>query len=508
MPYISNPTLQTQNLPGPPSHFDAPYSDNFILGSTLLQDYPNLLSTYFRNGGKPVPFLNKITAMGFIKGNMKSSDSPFTGHYEKPRPKNFFGISAIVSGGGTTGQAIIVSILATDMRVQVDQFSVSHYYSRPRKGENYQFADGNIYRITNKDITTVPSLHQLTLQPRLSTVNTNAGIVVGAKCFYVNPDKGEGTAQIGPLQGDRFKYQNGFTIIDETEVVSGSNQTTGVAFKPVPGNSNLLYLEGIEDTEIRHEQAKSNMWLWSQLSDQLTDFSTALNTTVGLKGSEGLIPFIISSGRIINFTDVDSYDIDDIFAVTNYYHDLALGTETVMLLKGRNLINRTSLLFKQFLDNTKVSYVVADSYMKEGMRNAQALDPMFNSEAMFVSLEFSGYRIGHINFVETALAEFNDSWGAGQLGFKDVQIILPIGTFQSEDKSMVPYVGLEWRGTDGYSRQNEVWSTSGAGKIANKGSFVKSLADDVSNMFLRSEIAPHFGLGILMAIQKPTATII
>lgn len=506
MPYTSNTAMQQQTQPGPPTHVQGAYSDNFILGSTLLADYPNLLGTYFRNGGKKVPFLNKIMAMGFL--SKKASDSPLTGHYEKPRTKDYFGISAIISGGGTTGQAIVVSVLATDMRSVVDSFGVTRYYSRPRAGENYNFGDGNQYRIMSKDVTTVPSLHQVTLQPRVSTVNTNAGIVVGARCFYVNPDKGEGTKQIAPLKGDRFKYQNGFTIIDETEVVSGSNQTTKVFFKPVAGKENLLYLEGIEDTEIRHEQAKSNFFLWAQQSDQLTDFSTLLNETVGLKGSEGLIPFMKSSGRVITFTDVDSYDIDDIFAISNYYHDLALGTETVMLLKGRNLINRTSLLFKQFLDNTKVSYVVANEYMAEGMRNAKLLDKEFDSNAMFVSLEFSGYHIGHMNFIESALAEFNDTYGAGQVGYKDVQLVLPIGTFQSEDKSMVPYVGLEWRGVDGYSRMNEVWSTSGAGRIANSGSFTKSLEDDGTNMYLRSEIAPHFALGIQMVINKPAGTII
>lgn len=505
MPY-DNPTLQQQTQPGPPTHVVGGYSDHFILGSTLLADYPHLLPTYFRNVGKKVPFLNKLTAMGFLKRNMTESDSPKTGHYEKPRTKNFFGISAIISGGGTTGQAIVVAILATDMLSVTDTIGNTTLFSRPRKNENYKFGDGNTYKITAKNTATNP--HQITLQPLKSTVNTNAGIVVGAKCAWINPQRGEGAKTMDPLKAQRFKYSNTFTILSEREVISGSNLTTGVSFNPVPGKPNTLCLEGIDDTETRFEEAKSNWFIWGETSDQLTDFSDILNETVPMIGSECLIPYIKAAGYTINFTDTDSYDIDDAFAVSNYYHDIAVGATTVIQLQGRNLANRKDIFLKEFQDNTNISYSLTNSYMKEGMSAAKALDPTFNSEGMFMALDFRGYRIGGLNFVATGMAEFDDTYGMGNLGYKDVQINMPIGTFQSEDKTMVPYVGLEWRGKDGYSRMSEVWSTSGAGKIASVAQFTKCLEDDGYNMFLRSELAPHFGNGIQMVIEKPTATVL
>lgn len=512
MPY-TNPSLQQSQLPGnaatsPPSHVDGGYSDHFILGSTLLADYPHLLPTYFRNTGKQVPFLNKIMAMGFFKRNMTESDSPTTGHYEKPRTKNFFGISAIVSGGGTTGQAIVVSILSTDMINVTDTFGNTSYFSRPRPYENYKFADGNTYKIMSKDTTTVPSLHQLTIKPLKSTVNTNAGITVGAQAVWINPQRGEGAKTVDPLKAQRFKYTNGFTIIPEHEVVSGSNMTTGVSFNPVPGKPNTLYLEGIDDTEARFEQAKSNWFIWGETSDQITDFSSLLNETVPMIGSEGLVPFIKGAGYIINFTDVDSYDIDDAFAVSNYYHDLSVGATMILQLKGRNMINRQDIMLKEFQDNTNISYSLTKDFMSEGMKAAKMVDATFDSNAMFMCLEFNGYRLGHMSFVSTAMAEFNDTFGMALLGYKDVQFDLPIGTFQSEDKTMVPYVGLEWRGKDGYSRYSEVWGRGGAGRIASASQFTKSLDDDGSELFLRSELAQHFGLGIQMVIEKPTSNIL
>lgn len=505
MPY-DNPTLQQQTQPGPPTHVQGGYSDHFILGSTLLADYPHLLPTYFKNVGKKVPFLNKLMAMGFFKRNMQESDSPKTGHYEKPRTKNFFGISAIITAAGGVGLPIVVAILATDMLSVTDTFGTTSRFSRPRKYENYKFADGNTYKIINKDETTNP--HRVTLQPLKSTVNADTGILVGGKCAWINVQRGEGAKTVAPLKAQRFKYSNGFTIMPEREVISGSNLTTGVSFNPVPGKPNTLCLEGIDDTEARFEEGKSNWFIWGETSDQITDFSDILNETVPMIGSECLIPYIKASGYTINFADVDSYDIDDAFAVSNYYHDLAVGTNTVIQLQGRNLANRKDIFLKEFLDNTKISYEVTSSFMKEGMSQAKMIDPQFNSDGMFMALDFRGYHIGGLNFVATGMAEFDDTYGMGQLGWKDVQINIPLGTFQSEDKTMVPYIGLEWRGKDGYSRMNEVWSTSGAGRISSVSQFTKCLEDDGYNMFLRSELSPHFGLGIQFVIEKPAATVI
>jgi hypothetical protein len=225
-------------------------------------------------------------------------------------------------------------------------------------------------------------------------------------------------------------------------------------------------------------------------------------------GSECLIPYIKSSGYVINFADVDSYDIDDAFAVSNYYHDLSVGTETVLQLQGRNLANRKDIFLKEFQDNTNISYSLTSQYMSEGMAKAKMIDKGFNSEGMFMALDFRGYRIGGLNFVATGMAEFDDTYGMGRLGWKDVQINMPLGTFQSEDKTMVPYIGLEWRGKDGYSRMNEVWSTGGAGRVASIAQFNKCLEDDGFNLFLRAELAPHFALGIQFVIEKPSATVI
>lgn len=505
MPY-DNPTLQQQTQPGPPTHVQGGYSDHFILGSTLLADYPHLLPTYFQNVGKKVPFLNKLMAMGFFKRNMQASDSPKTGHYEKPRTKNFFGISAIISGGGTAGEAIVVALLATDMLSVTDTFGTVSRFSRPRKYEVYKAEDGNSYKVMNKDETTNP--HRITLQPKKSTVNTNAGILVGGKFAYINVERGEGSKTVAPLKAQRFKYSNGFTIMPEREVISGSNLTTGVSFNPVPGKPNLLCLEGIDDTEVRFEEAKSNWFIWGETSDQITDFSDILNETMPVPGSEGLIPYIKAAGYTINFGDVDSYDIDDAFAVSNYYHDLSVGVSSVIQLQGRNLANRKDVFLKEFQDNTNISYSLTNQFMKEGMAAAKTLDPKFTSNGMFMALDFSGYRIGSLNFIATSMAEFDDTYGMGKMGWKDVQINMPLGTFQSEDKTMVPYVGLEWRGKDGYSRMNEVWSTSGAGRIASVSQFTKCLEDDGYNMFLRAELAQHFGNGIQMVIEKPTAMVI
>lgn len=472
------------------------HADIFILGSTLLADNPNLLPQYFNSFAEKPTFLSKIKALGFGK-RAKASSSPITGHYEKGRMTNVFTVGAIETAASGAGDDIEIALAAGDMQQFTDELGTVHYWSRPRATEIWEFADRNQYRIESKDETVNP--HTLILKPLKSTVNANTGITVGAKAAFSNPSKGEATGQIAPTRRSRHKYQNTFAILDDTQLVSGTNLTTKVSFTPVPGKPNLLYLEGVEDMEILHEKAKSNLWLFGQTANNITDYSAPLQTNVPVRNSEGLIQFGLGSGKDYQY-DPNSYDLDDIYAMSDYYHDMGIGTDTVMLMQGRNLNRKIDFLMKDFLDNSYVSYLVADRYMSEGMRNAKTLNPDFNSEAMFLALEFGGYRLGGMNFVQVPVNEFNNTQGHGAIGYMDWQVGIPLGSFKDADGADQFYMGYEWRGAEGYDRENEVWINGGAGKDR---VVTKSSEFDVQNTYIRSEIAPHFGNGVQVFIQRP-----
>jgi len=508
MPY-TNSNLEKGNVNNgtnnPPTHVEGGYGDVFILGSTLLADNPQILPEYFKQAGYGVSTLAKIRAFKFGRLNMsRAVQGPVTQHYEKPRPNNLIVLGSVVSV--IDAKTVKVYLTADQMDQETNYAGQTVYYSRPRITEIWSLGNGNKYRVIDKDITTNPALHAVTLQCGVGATAA-ADIVQGAKLFYVAPGKGEATGQISSLRSTQYKYQNTFHILDETHLVSGTNMTTEVRFKPVPG-SNLLYLEGLKDAEMRHEMAKGNVWMFGSQATNWTDFSSPLNTNVPVGGTEGLVDYARKWGYDFAY-DPANLTEDDLYAISSYYNDVRISASEVMLFEGYNVnIN----FQKAFADKINYTWVagVSDRYMSDAVRRAQSLDNGFSTEGMFLNLGIDGFRVGNLTFLQTKAEEFSNAQGPGAVGFKDVFIAVPFGKSSEEDAQGVPYVGYEYRGTDGYSRENEVWINAGAGNgraVTSAGEikaiFAKSTQYDVQNTYMRSEIAAHFALGSSFVLGHP-----
>jgi hypothetical protein len=508
MPYQGlNPQLEKGNVNtgiNPPTAVDGGYGDVFILGSALLADNPQILPTYFKQAGYPVSTLAKIRAFKFGRLNMsRAVQGPVTQHYEKPRPNMVMIVGSIISN--PSGNTIQFALTSDQMDQEVNYAGATVYYSRPRPGEVWGIGNGNKYLVTAKDTTTNPALHYITVQ-----VNTGAtalaDITTGTKLFYVSTMFAEGTAQPDSLRLLQYKYQNTFAICKETNLVTGTNMTTEVRFQPVPG-SNLLYLEGVKDEEMRHEMQKGNIFMFGSQATNWTGTSTYTGTAP-IQGTEGLVDFARKWGYDFAY-DPNNLTIDDLFAISGYYNDIRVTTSEIMLFEGYNV----NIAFqKYFADIINYSWVagVSDRYMGDAITRAKSLDNGFDTEGMFINLGIDGFRVGNFTFLQTKAEEFSNAQGAGAVGYKDVFIASPFGKASDSDAQGVPYVGYEYRGTDGYSRENEVWMIGGAGNgraITSAGEmkaiFSKSIADDVQLLFLRSEIAPHFALGSSFILGHP-----
>jgi len=503
-----NPQLEKGNVntgANPATAVDGGYGDVFILGSTLLADNPQILPTYFKQAGYPVSTLAKLRAFRFGRLNMnKATQGPITQHYEKPRPNMVMVVGAIISN--PSGNTIQFALTADQMDQETNYAGQTVYYSRPRVTEVWRLGNGNSYRVTAKDTTTNPALHYITVQ--CSTGATAAAdITTGTKLFWVATASGEGTAQPDGLRLLQYKYQNTFHICKETHLVSGTNMTTEVRFQPVPG-SNLLYLEGLKDEELRHETQKGNVFMFGSQATNWTDTSTYLSTTVPVPGTEGLVDYARKWGYDFAY-DPNNLTIDDLFAISSYYNDIRITTSEVMLFEGYNVNINFQKYFSDIINYTWVAGV-SDRYMGDAIKRAKSLDNGFDTEGMFINLGIDGFRVGNFTFLQTKAEEFSNAQGAGAVGYKDVFIASPFGNASESDAQGVPYVGYEYRGADGYSRENEVWILSGAGTERAvtsagelRGIFTKSLADDVRLTFLRSEIAPHFALGSSFILGHP-----
>lgn len=486
MAAYTNPALQQGNMapgnPNTPTHVEGGYGDVFILGSTLLADNPQLLPDYFKQAGYPITTLAKIKSFQFGRLNLnRAVEGPVTGHYEKPRPNNVLTLGA----GATTVNATTVRIQLTadEMDNEVDYAGNAVRYSRPRVSEVWSLGNGSKYRIIAKDDTVNP--HTITLQAGNGAIAATE-IVAGAKMFYVGTVKGEATGQVSSLRNRQYKYQNTFWICDETHIVSGTNMTTAVQFKPVPG-SNLLYLEGVKDAEMRHELQKGMIWMFGSKAANWTDFSTPLKATVPIAGTQGFLDGALENGFDFEY-DPNDFTEDDLYEITSYYHDIRVGTNELMMFEGNGVNKRLEIALKDRINYTWVAGV-SDRYMADQMRNAKSLDSEFDPEGMFINLGIKGLSLNNFTILQTEASEFSNFQGAGAVGYKDVFIVAPFGKAGNADNT--PYIGYEWRGTEGYSRENEVWINGGAGPDR---VVTKSSEFDVRNTYMRSEIAPHFAL--------------
>lgn len=495
MPAYNNPGLQQGNEP---THIESAQGDVFVLGTTLLQDNPQLLSTYFKQSGYPMTTLSRIRSFGMGRLNRRGVEGPVTGHYEKPRPNETFTVGAVIS---STGNQVVIELSEDDMVTETTPFQTA-VFSRPRVTEAWGFvAGGAQYRIIEKDTTVEP--HQLTLEANIADFDPEDEIVAGVKGFYIATLKGEGTGQVEPLRVRQYKYQNTFWITDETDIVSGSHMTTAVRFNPVPG-SNLLWLEGIEDMEMRHEEAKGKIWMFGQNAEAWTDYSQPLKSNVPVPGTQGLLAYALENGYDLEY-DPNDFGEDDIRAIAQYYSDIRVGASEIMLMQGFGINQRIE---KFWADKLNYNWVigVSDRYMQEGVRNARMADTnnTFSEEGMFINLGVTGFAMGHKTFLQMESPEFSYAQGAGAVGYTDWMVAAPFGV-AGENADRTPYLGYEWRGTEGYSRENEVWCETGAGSraITRKGDFYKTSEFDAHRTYLRSEIAPHFALGEQFVVVHP-----
>lgn len=497
MATYSDPAMQQNQTP---SHLEMGAADLYILKSDLLREHPNLLPTYFKQGGKQFTTMDMLNVLQFGRLSKSPSDSPYTGHWEKPITKNLVHIGSI--GAGSKASEAIITLDASDMFTVDNGVGGTFTKSRPRVSEVLDSGvPGVKFRITAKNKA---------VNPNTITIESNDGsspqAVLGAGDVLniVATVKGEYTGQPTPLQPLRYRYQNTFWITADTDMISGSNLTTRVGFNVVPG-SNKLYLEGMDDMEDRHQYAKGMVWMFGSQADNWTDFSAPLDETVPIFGTEGLYDGVSNSGFNLLYDDT-AFGRADLRELVNYYQSINLSTTDILLLQG--------LTARQILEDDiegLVDYTwcigISDAYIARGRESqwGAAMGKDYNPQGMFLNMGVTGIVVDGYTFMMKGAPEFNNEYGAGAVGdYKKTMIAAPIGF--ARDAERTPYTGYEYRGSDGYNRENEVWFKAGAGNkgvVGGKADFIKTSQYDGVSYYLRSEIAPHFSLLNQFAIIKP-----
>lgn len=485
-----------------PSHVQGVESDQLIFGTELLQQNPFMLAEYFRNYGNYYTTLTKLLPLIGKTPKRRVSYNPVTSHWEKPRVKFTFTVGSIAAGAEPNEAVITLS--ADDMAN--DNGTIS---SLPRVKDTVQFvAGGHVYRIIEKDRTVNPNT--ITIQADEPDYDPTNEIVEGSIGNIFSNISGEGTGQNTSLRPRRYQYQNTFWIVKDTDGVTGSNLTTQVKFQPVPG-TNLLWMEGLKDMELRHQYQKGSTWMFGKQPTGWTETSTFMEEEATIRGTQGLIDFIKQSGYEMEI-DPNNVDINDIYALSAYYSSINLPTNDIVLAQGYN-INQA---FERAL-NDKLNYNwvigVSDRYVADNFKKnwGATMGRDYNPEGAFLNLGFKGFALGQFTYMQTAAPEFNNAQGAAAIGYSDWMVALPLGdTTVTDDTGLefqTSYLGYEARGSNGYTREDELWMEAGAGNnsvIGTRSQLYKTSPIDGAKFYIRTEMAPHFALGEQMALITPS----
>lgn len=449
---------------------------------------------YFKKNGLRPTFLHKLKVLGYSKG----TQARYMEHFEEPQVKETFKIGTIVTPATAPGGVIVVALHAESMYAWNDDMGGTQNGSRPRATETFILPDMNEYRIESKNEDVVP--HQITIKPTRKTVNANTSVVAGASAYIIGPIKAEATGQVKGLTSHFYRYTNTFAIVDETDLTSGTAMTIKSPFAPIPNMPNYFYIQGFADAEVRHERSKGLRAVHGNTFDNATQFSQEFNKTFPIKGTEGLLQFATSYGMDDRFTTLSEIELEDEFAMVQYYSDMQLPYGDIIVLQGSERAKRTDVILKDFVDNSVVEYA-SDEYMGSALSKARMSNPEYDGKRLFVNFGFRGFHFQGYNVIYTGIQELNNSTPGFRL--KEWQLATPMGLFADKRSEVsTPIMGYEFKNNPeiGYSRENEIWHIGGAGpaSIVNKCSEF-----DVKKSMIRSEFGPHFSHGNWWWVSRP-----
>lgn len=477
-----------------PSHVQGGTAEVLLTPGDFFRNNPDKQQQYFIKNALRPTFLHKLQVLGFSKG----TQARYIEHWEEPQVKEYFKIGSVQTAAGGAGQVIVLNLSADSMESWADDMGGTQYGSRPRKMETFILPDKTEWRITDKDETVNP--HRITVKPMNVALNANAYLTANTNVYIIGVIKAEATGQPKGLIPNYYKYTNTFAIVADTDLVSGTAMTIKSPFAPVPGKPNYFYVKSMADMEIRHERQKGLRSVWGRTTDNSSDYSTPFEKEFKFRGTEGLNQFATTYGFQDPFANINAYTIEDLFAITNYYQDLQLPYGDIAVMQGSTIGGKTDMLLKDFVSDTCVDYL-SSTYASKALDAARMDSPQYDGKKLFLNFGFKGFWLNGFNVLFTGINEFNNPT-PGFEALKETQFAVPMGLFQNKkNDDMTPIMGYEYRENPeiGYSRENEIWHTGGAGPA----SMVNKCSEfDVKNSFVRSEFATHFSHGQWWYVQS------
>lgn len=474
---------------------------------TVFSEYdlykPNELIQVFERHYNLSGFRLMLKAMGFTRG----TTAPTTGHYEYPWNENLITVGAITTASTGPGTNVIISLDAADMYdASVNISGVAQRASYPIKNEILLFRDGTAAMIVNKDTTTNPLLHRLTLRPLDPTVDLATSVVAGESYFVTTNAHAEGSDLPAGRVPRVIQYHNDFQITKVACATSGSELTNEMYFEPIKGKAGSFFLKVEADAIQDFERACDGALIWGQNITNIVEFVPELGFDAPVRGTEGLITFATTNGNVDNYVAVGGYTMSDFRDLARYYNGERIGTTKLMNLMGFELYNEVEEEMLEMLDGDLAALLTKDFLCGDSMYPNLPEGVAYAPSEFAMRIGFRAVKIAGFEFCFKAFHDFDKKVGAGADGYdyKSWQIVLPVG--YSKDKqanTTMPTVGYEWKELSGYSREEVIGDLSGAG-VGGSTKFGKAVfGADVRKLFMISEFAFHATCANHITIQKP-----
>jgi hypothetical protein len=450
-------------------------------------------------------FRSVLRTWGFRKG----CHTPTVGHYESPWIRNLVTIGTIVTASGGAGLPMVVSLPAAshyDTSVTING-GASLRASFPKKGHKIRLPDGEIVYITNKDVTTAPTAHRLTLVPADPTVDLDAVINVGESYAILYTEKAEGT---GFADGDTprvVKYSNNFAITKERVGATGSEMTNKTWFDPIPNKPGSFLLKAEEDTYQRFEEGYSAMLLFDKptTNTALVEFAEGVGHDMPLKGQEGFYSFVEDNGNEVTYT-VGSWVMDDFDKIAHKMEDERAGADSFCVWFGQALYTENENVLRDFLNGDTAAFLSREwmgyGNVSQTMRDHYQLQ---SEEDYAIKIGFTAIRKNGVNFMFKRMHDFNyvQGMGSADYNFKNQAIVHPVGYKRNQFNGQLDgAVGYQYKELNGVSRENKVAVLNGVGAEVDGMNAVNEI--DTRNTYMLAESCFHGTCANHMTLVRPS----
>lgn len=476
--------------------------------STLFDRNPfAILSDVYYRHVKVSDFRLFLKAMGMSRG----VDAPTTGHYETDFDNGLVKLSVINTAPGGAGQNMVATLHTDSMfNANATIGGVAAQSSEVQPGDILMSPTSRKQaQVVAKDVSFTP--HRITLRPLDSATNIDAAFVVNGSYAIVGNAFGEGTGLPTGRMRRITKYTNNFQIVKTGGGVTGSEMSNSLFVNFIPdspdGNSvfgvmNEMYWEDFE-------RKTALTLLNGQAINNITSTIFEVNTDATVKGTEGMLSWVQSSGHVHVITPA-TYALADFDNISRTLMHERSGHADVLCLDGDDIFRVTEnlLLGQSGTDLTQFIQQKAEMYSTPVYQDD--IQPFLSSDFSFY-VGFKAVRKSGINYIFKQLMEFSDVNGLAAPTYNAVysnsRLVLPMGECKDMRTNRKGFMcGYEYKARNGYSREVVVANFAGAGAAGSGVGVPLTSVDQYDRVRsgIVSEIAFHGACPNKAIWQRPT----